>query len=346
VRQGLIVISLIGIALALPAGAAAKAPSKPSLSLRGETITFPGTKGFHFTVELIEARGPKRSISAGSVKAERGHEAGEYPKVKSSHVGADGSASLHIAGVGRMDLSFHPTKTKHMPLLTFCPGSPTTYAEGTFSGRIDLRGRRGFTTAHRTHADGKLIDFGSFDCLRPPKSGVKSRFAIPVLGRADEFSPGSALPVTGIRAERRKPDRVTTFSAGEIRLGRELAGPFYLARATTHAHGDEFVGSAEAYEEEPLFSGPPLKPHTPLTISPPPPFAGSADFELLSSHEATATGDLSANLPGFGEISLAGPKFKATICEDERCRGNAEPLDAAELLDLPTFGLGSPSRLR
>jgi hypothetical protein len=346
VRRGLIVIALIGVALALPAGAAAKAADKPSLSLREETITFPGTEGFRFKVELIEIRGPKRSISAGSVKARRGNEAGEYPKVESSHVSADGSASLHIAGVGRLDLSFHPTKTKHMPLLTFCPGSPTTYTEGTLSGRIDLRGRRGFTTARRAHAEGKLIDFGSFDCLFPTKPGSKGRPALPMLARADESSPETLLPLTGVRAERRKPGLVTSFSAGEIRFGRESAGPFYVARATTHAHGVEFVGSIAVDGGESIFAGPPLEPRSPLTIEPPSPFADSSDFELLSSHRATSTGDLSADLPGFGEVSLAGPKFKATICEEERCRGNAEPPDVDELLGLPTFGLAPPSRLR
>lgn len=336
------------MALTLPAGVAAKAPTKTSLSIRLETITFPGTKGFNFKVELAEVRGPKRSISAGSVKARHGQEVGEYPEVESSHVGADGSASLHITGVGRMHLSFHPAKTKHMPLLTFCPDSPTTYTEGTFSGMIDLRGRRGFTTADRTHADGKLIDFGSLDCLLPPKPGVTGRPAIPMLDRADESSPELELPLNGIRAERRTPGRVTTFSAGEIPLGRELFGPFFLARATTHTHGVEFVGSTGAEEDESIFSGPPRKPHTPLTISPPSPFAGSADFELLSPREATSTGDLSAELPGFGDVSLAGPKFKAAICEDGHCRGNAEPLDADELLGLASFsfGLPQPGRLR
>ena len=55
-------------------------------------------------------------------------------------------------------------------------------------------------------------------------------------------------------------------------------------------------------------------------IKPPAPFSGSATYRRESPREVSWVGDLSVNLPGFGEVPLAGRAATATVCADAGCQ--------------------------
>jgi hypothetical protein len=55
------------------------------------------------------------------------------------------------------------------------------------------------------------------------------------------------------------------------------------------------------------------------TVAPPAPFSGSATFERASSTRSTWLGDLALELPGFGRVRLAGPKYRSLVCRGNHC---------------------------
>jgi hypothetical protein len=55
-------------------------------------------------------------------------------------------------------------------------------------------------------------------------------------------------------------------------------------------------------------------------VTPPAPFAGSASFKKAGHGPSAWTGDLSAPLPGMGDVPLTGETFEVKICS----RGLAE----------------------
>jgi hypothetical protein len=58
------------------------------------------------------------------------------------------------------------------------------------------------------------------------------------------------------------------------------------------------------------------------SVDPPRPFTGSATFQQESSKNFSWTGDLSAELPGIGDVALAGPDFESALCVGLHCRGD------------------------
>lgn len=82
------------------------------------------------------------------------------------------------------------------------------------------------------------------------------------------------------------------------------------------------------------------------TIDPPSPFTGSATFQQESSKDFSWTGDLAVELPGIGEVNLAGPKFETELCLGRRCRGDSD--EAVSIISgaLPRAAAPTPSPWR
>jgi hypothetical protein len=95
----------------------------------------------------------------------------------------------------------------------------------------------------------------------------------------------------------------------------------------------------------------PLEISTPprsATVDPPSPFTGSASFQRESAKDFSWTGDLAVELPGIGEVTLAGPKFETALCLGRRCRGDEESSESAGSIAvlLPRAAAPTPSPWR
>jgi hypothetical protein len=109
-----------------------------------------------------------------------------------------------------------------------------------------------------------------------------------------------AMPLTNLRSD-------LAFSASLTRVRGKM---FILSSQT--------VISKDAAALE--FSEPPRS----ATVTPPEPFTGTATFRQESADQFSWAGDLAVELPGSGEVSLAGPKFETALCLERSCRGDEE----------------------
>jgi hypothetical protein len=275
-------------------------------------IKLDGTHGYQLTLE-VSSGGRAAAKGLLSLSASRGHESAQYMTRQRVHFGSDDSIRARLPGVGRIDLGFEPRHTERRPVPRFCSGRAPTEANGVFRGHLDLRGRQGFTEVNLRSVSGTVDRDYRESCVVPhhPHSDAVT---IPGEGEAE-------LPLD-VSAVAKQGKRSLGFFATELGARGEGLGLIVAAFAATSEHGvtftavDFFRAAAKAWDV------PDRDSLSQATVAPPAPFSGSAAFTLLAPHESSWTGDLAATLPGFGRVSLAGPQFKSSLCEGERCVGS------------------------
>jgi hypothetical protein len=313
VRRGALLIGLACLALAGVPGQALAKPER--FTLPGShlaQIKLDGSHGYRLTLE-VSGTGRASARALLSLAASRGHESGQYTTRQRVHFAPDDSIRARLPGVGRIDLSFQPTDTERRPVPRFCSGRAATEATGVFRGHLDLRGRQGFTEVHLRSATGTVHRDYRESCVVPHHPHSDS---VTVPGEGE-----SELPLD-ISAATKQGKRSVGFLATELGARGEGLGLIVLAFAATSQHGvaftavDFFRVGAKALEI------PDRDSLSQATVAPAAPFSGSAAFDLLAPHRSSWTGDLAATLPGFGRVALAGPRFKSSLCEEERCVGS------------------------
>lgn len=204
-----------------------------------------------------------------------------------------------LLGLGTIAVRFHPRGPVRHPSLPGCKGKRPTVQPGVVRGTIRFTGERGYVQAEAREAEAAIEE---------PKSGF-CRYGVK------------------FETDPRERDWVSKFSArGE--------GVYFLARKYRPAtiEGGQvlyFVESGEAFE---TVSGRPrltiyrqlLVPASAstfadarfehLTISPPPPFSGTAGLVRTPESVFTWRGDLSVQFPGLDPIPLAGPDLEPEYC--------------------------------
>jgi hypothetical protein len=124
--------------------------------------------------------------------------------------------------------------------------------------------------------------------------------------------------------ERRSLD----FSVSRFDFGPRFGGPMvsFSASSTVRRHGLYVLASVSAEGELAAFSTPdPAGVLENASVAPPAPFHGSATFHLDSSTSASWTGSLGVELPGVGNVSLAGTGFWSALCDDTHCTKTLPP---------------------
>lgn len=286
--------------LALPVTAAAKPGYFVSPSFRYAEAKFRGTHGYQVT------------ISAGSdgvtVAAHKGLASVSYDDFKGKLKG--NSIGIRLPRIGRVFVHFHELKRSHMPPAKNCRGPATLIRHGVFEGLVVIKGERGFTKVRRRRMRAKIVREPSITCRR--------RLTAHASAAADEF--------LFAMSERRR--RYLIFTADKWPPSQGFSPLFFGTTLFRWRGSMAIVNSNSAFTEDSTALDV-AKPPRSATVDPPGPFTGTATFEEKSKDEFRWAGDLAVELPGIGEVSLAGPKFKSELCIGRRCKGDTEEAEVA-----------------
>jgi hypothetical protein len=293
-------VSVIAIAAILPAPATASRSHFTFPAMHRSEFTLPASNGYRLQVTETGDRQIYLTAKNGDSSVVYG--------VRGRKTEQDG-IEAKLPGVGRISMRFEQVgRTEHTPPTDNCKGDGSDSERGVFRGTIVFNGEKGFTRARAHRVSGTIYDSAKEICKREKEGkgghGFHSAFLAAVAPRgrgllsffAAKFSSDLALA----------PEQ-TAYSASLF----QLKGPMSVSRTVARvASGDSFT------------LGEPSQRPTTASVTPPSPFSGVANFQLESNSTASWTGPLSVDLPGFGPVGFAGPKFSAELCIDNRpCYG-------------------------
>jgi hypothetical protein len=233
---------------------------------------------------------------------------------------AKGASTDHLVADfgkrGSFDLRFVPTR-KPEPLshVNWCKGKKGTWQVGFLVGTARFRTERGFAQIHRHRIPAGRETWSHMVCeyghYVAPGHHKQQRTTLV----ASASSPSKGFSLT-------PPPRSIFFQAIQYYRHAKPAD----RRTEFVAELDEEVGrlsivrrlAVASDEGSLLFPGAPRLPEE-MTVKPPAPFSGSAEF--LRTHESTFTwsGDLAVRFPGLDPIRLSGPHFEVGICNVKGC---------------------------
>jgi hypothetical protein len=204
---------------------------------------------------------------------------------------------------GRFGLRFVPVgKVRSLGLGRRCEKHEGRWQDGYLVGTARFRGEGDFTEVRIRRIPALSESWPRFRC-RYGKSG---------LGRY------GARRQVDVRAQRRGLE----FDAALLNRHAAPPGRRVTLRAWSGGQAGRMWISREvkvsAAEPAFTFPGGPKLPEE-VTVTPPPPFIGSATFARTPESTFTWTGDLAVDFPGLEPIHLAGPAFSVSVCGLEAC---------------------------
>lgn len=296
--RALVLLCAVLAALLLPTGAAASSKSSTVFETSYATAHLAGTHGYRITIlafsgDLI-------------VTASKGTASVSYVLIKS---GLEGDRiHARLPGVGRVFLKFHDRGRPQGRPEKGCDEAQIT-RKGVFLGTVKIEGERGFTSAMSHHVRGEIRQGGHGKCQRRPT--VRARKAA---GRL-------------LSASTNRGKGSLSFSAFEFPsslLGSELLFSVSLVRPRGKMG---IITTQSALAKHPTDLEIATPPRS-ASATPPAPFTGSATFQQESSKDFSWAGDLAVELPGVGEVSIAGPKFETSVCVGHKCRGDKDETES------------------
>jgi hypothetical protein len=293
-----------------PASAAAKAGFSVEGPRTWSEFGLSATNGYRIDVSAIPAGGkhfPNVFISAS--KGQR-----YLVQYAARGLSTGGLIRAKLPGVGRIAVRFKELRVNRQAVADNCKGRAEVIRHGVFEGRIELHGERGYTSVQGHSAAGEIRQ--SFrqvcDQREPDHEGA---------GGGHSFHMKTLF--AGQEGGRR-----LSFSASRFDLGPRFGGPSvsFSASSSIRRHGFFVVAFASAQGEPAAF----LTPDSAgvlegASVTPPAPFHGSATFHLDSPTSASWIGTLSVELPGMGDVPLAGTGFWSALCEDTACTKTLPP---------------------
>ena len=293
-RGGRAILVCALAAMALPASAAAKPGYEVSPDLHYAEAQTKGSNGYRLLIS--------GSSDDATVIASKGTSQVLYFSFKGG-LRRD-RMRFRLPGVGRVDLRFHERSRSRENPADNCKGPGALVRRGIFRGRIKIAGEQGYTHVDVRSARGELFDEPKQICRREGR-GQGSATAEERLLRASVPRGSGTLEFFAIDFDFGPLSVV--FSA---RLWRQRGRMLVVNSVSAFSKNSESI----ALEKPPL-SG---------SVAPPPPFTGTADFQREPGGSFSWLGDLAADLPGVGPMSLAGPHFEAEACVNQTCKGSAE----------------------
>lgn len=224
-------------------------------------------------------------------------------------------------GLGRIAVRFRPLRpprTIEPHPFPGCKGGETVKQPGHFVGTIRFRGERGYTSVRATRVRAAIETTAKEVCKRSDNGPEREEdrtelFAVSESGREGVGFSADTTVIPEVTS-------TTSFSATTVELRRGMS--IYRNTFALGKESDILPGDTRPF---------PLS----ATITPPPPFQGSAEFQRTAEGESTWTGSLTVPLPGLGRVALTGPDFTARLCQDAGCTEGL--IDGHRLLlSLPT----------
>jgi hypothetical protein len=267
--------------LALPATASA---GGKGAELKVSAFKLKASNGYE--LEVISVREGRALTSTVAVLAHSG------PLRATYEVEAPG-AGIHASfgALGQVDVTF---KQRRTTIERPERGCRWINEEGTFRGSFHFVGEGGYITADAVDPKGEVVRLPDGFC----GLSLDDRVARPLLG----------LEQTTLQARSTANGRVLTFDASKeefvpsiafnVSLSEEVDGMKILRTANIRGAKGTFTstGSSRA------------------SVSPPPPFLGSARFRDPARGPASWAGLLSLSLPGAPNTALTGDSFVAKLC--------------------------------
>lgn len=291
--------ALAGIFLGLVcAGALAAGPVWASSSMQSRVgpkglpvpsgFQLPASNGYTLDVVAVPARAGNPAYLFVWVAKRNGGVGYQAPATVT-----ETSMQADLGELGEISVSFQRTnRATSVP----CGKETVRFDSGQYEGKIEFHGEEGYASVEATTAPGSmellfsglLCDEDLFDFDSSPKRprGAELHVRNPALGPELSVSkkrPGAAALITASTREYRdgiKIERVTglRMPGADFRYDRRLRT---------------------------------------ATVTPPPPFAGSARFDLGKKAGRRWSGSLTVDMPGRSDVPLTGPTLRATLSPNE-----------------------------
>ncbi|HEX5983741.1 MAG TPA: hypothetical protein VFY69_05980 [Solirubrobacterales bacterium] len=348
--HGVLLLCVLAALLAMPAAAGAK----PDYKVR------PGS--FFLQVRLPDRDGWSLEVSAEGHRqiyliAERGATSVRY------RVAGRASSRLLKADFGpfgrvdiRMDLDevrpLYPPLLRKLLHRDNCRGREPVEMTGRFQGIVDFEGEEKVAGVFTRKGGAAVERTFRTVCKQREKKPSKKK-------KGKKRRPRFQIEANLFSARAHSGGRTISFGAFGFGIDSEVL--FGIISGSVHERHGRVRIMRRASE---LAEGPMLefsrKGHEPATVEvkPPRPFSGAASYRKRTGSPATWSGALSIPLPGVGEVPLAGPEFRARLCQIEttgsegledfyRCLGEIQTLSSPSaatgiLRDL--YGSGSHSQ--
>ena len=311
----LTLICVVAASLILPAWSVAKPGDSFGPSQRHAEAHLAGTHGYRLTI--------RADSSVTWVMASRGTTSVNYMLLQSKLEGD--KIDVRLPGVGRVFLRFRERSRSHERSTGSCPAS--LIRKGVFVGWVKISGERGYTNAESRHVRGEIV--------REPSGKCRRR------GIARASSAGNEL----LDASTERGRGYLSFMAISFPSTR-LANNLVFVASLMRVRGRMVVFNQQAAISKDAGALEVAAPPRSATVEPPAPFTGSASFQQEAAKQFSWTGDLAVELPGVGEVTLAGPKFETNLCIGRRCRGDEEGSGTSIAVLLPRAAAPTPSPWR
>lgn len=211
------------------------------------------------------------------------------------------SIQARFGRFGRVSVRFQPSgKVTHRKPSGPCRGETATVRSGRFVGSIRFTGERGYTKVRARRAAGS-VTAPSWKCKYD-----KGIFELPP-------NIGKFPGVEQVALSAYTPRRIRGFGALELTSSSsdDSSIAMMMARIAERRRGIRITRQVITFEKSNAFS---LAPHfASATVSPSPPFHGTATFERDAEGGGSWSGSLGVTFPGRVTYSLAGPTFSAYL---------------------------------
>ncbi|MGN6201931.1 MAG: hypothetical protein ACTHNY_05950 [Solirubrobacterales bacterium] len=288
----------------------------PLLLATAALLALPASGKGAAEVHLAGSHGYRLAISASSedvtVTAKKGGASVAYYLFGSRLEGDRIDARL--PGVGGISLRFHEHRRFRRGPQNDCRSPHTLIRKGVFVGWIRIRGERDYTRAESHHVRGKIVRRAGGKCGQRPSARASS-------ARSEWLGAGVARGRSGN----------LSFMAISLPMTKSRTNLVFAA-SLTRVRGEMVVVSSQSAISEDAAAMEFGEPPRSATVTPPSPFTGTATFQQESADQFSWTGDLTVELPGSGEVSLAGPRFETALCLEHSCRGDEQLAEIGKLL--------------
>lgn len=278
-----------------PALAAGSFPRASSATFEKKVeLSLAGSNGYRVTVSGEPLKGLSNLVM---VSAETPHASVTY--IAPGHV-SETSMRANLVALGRIRLKYHPlgkAPLKDIPERCFIGGSSEsrTRAIAPPHGIVRFRGEGGYTSVVAHRARGAIHEKLTCGEPRETHSHDRSHFPLLVADSKDGplFSAGHQISSSSLTGT--PNGGKIGFLALEFQRDRRIQ---IFRVAGVNGPPDDFTYDSAL---------------TTATVTPPPPFSGSAQFERLPDGSTSWTGSLSVDFPGRGPVPLTGPFTKAEL---------------------------------
>lgn len=206
-----------------------------------------------------------------------------------------------FGSLGKVSVRFRESrKVKRERPPKGCTGKPRTTTFGAFLGAIRFRGEHGYTRVHVRRAHGSVSTSPHWRC-NPEGNGKVPSPLFPKAGAHSTVLVASAPHIDFLAMGAEEPEGTRADFSFFIGVSTENRGRLHIERMALTA-GDQSTFTFDQALDL-------------ATVTPPPPFTGTATFQRNPDGSIAWAGDLRMNLPGAKGIPLTGLSFTAALAK-------------------------------